>query len=76
MGPRFSAQFLGVAVGGGLALSGVGPAAVPLVGGAVAPAAALSVRQVTPVAEGALPADGPGLPDADAPRVRRRSPAG
>ncbi|MBD0695319.1 MFS transporter [Streptomyces sp. CBMA123] len=54
LGLHFSAQFLGVAVGGalgGLALSGVGPAAVPVVGGAVALATLLSVRQVTPEAE-------------------------
>ena len=56
LGLHFSAQYLGVAVGGalgGLALSGVGPAAVPALGGAVALAGLLSVRQVTPAAAGA-----------------------
>ncbi|MER7844988.1 MFS transporter [Kitasatospora sp. NPDC096077] len=51
LGLHFSAQFLGVAVGGGLgglALSGVGPAAVPVVGAAVALLTVLSIRRVTP----------------------------
>ncbi|MFF4820617.1 MFS transporter [Kitasatospora sp. NPDC001309] len=51
LGLHFSAQFLGVALGGGLgglALSGVGPAAVPVVGGAVALLGLLSIRRVTP----------------------------
>lgn len=51
LGLHFSAQFLGVATGGaigGLALSGAGAGAVPVVGGLVALASLVSVRQTVP----------------------------
>ncbi|MFI9363377.1 MFS transporter [Kitasatospora sp. NPDC053057] len=54
LGLHFSAQFLGVAVGGalgGLALSGVGPTAVPIVGAAIALLTLLTIRHVTPTAD-------------------------
>ncbi|MDH6131365.1 putative MFS family arabinose efflux permease [Kitasatospora sp. MAA4] len=54
LGLHFSAQFLGVAVGGalgGLALSGIGAGAVPVVGGVIALLSILSIRQVVPTPE-------------------------
>ncbi|GAA1933691.1 MFS transporter [Kitasatospora viridis] len=51
LGLHFSAQYLGVAIGGaagGLALSLGGPAAVPALAGVVALATILTVRQVSP----------------------------
>jgi predicted MFS family arabinose efflux permease len=51
LGLHFSAQFLGVAIGGalgGLALSAVSAGAVPVVGGLVALATLVSVRQTMP----------------------------
>lgn len=60
LGLHFSAQFLGVAVGGvvgGLALSGAGPVAVPVVSAIVAAATLFSIRlTVTPSAVTAAPA--------------------
>ncbi|TKA02922.1 MFS transporter [Actinacidiphila oryziradicis] len=51
IGLHFSAQFLGVAIGGalgGAVLSGFGPIAVPVVGAAIAALTVLSVRQTAP----------------------------
>ncbi|GAB2723931.1 MFS transporter [Kitasatospora kifunensis] len=84
LGLHFSAQYLGVAVGGalgGLALSGVGPTAVPLVGGAIALACVLSIRQVTPAAVVGEPAARPrgdrgGLADERARPLDPRLPQG
>ncbi|MFE3186705.1 hypothetical protein ACFXKR_38525 [Streptomyces violascens] len=56
LGLHFSAQFLGVAIGGavgGLALSAAGAGALPVVGGVIALATVLSVRQVVPDVRGA-----------------------
>ncbi|MFI6053209.1 MFS transporter [Streptomyces violascens] len=65
LGLHFSAQFLGVAIGGavgGLALSVAGAGAVPVVGGVIALATILSVRQVVPGArKHEAPAGAPAL---------------